>query len=345
MNLASSFRKTAAIALGATACMAAYAQYTPYFSMTGITWEDETTFRLDGARIQGLGLTAADEVSLRYQFRPADATFGLIGAQANAGAGVVFRDQNFTSVEAQPATISYMANGTSYTGNNSSRSFSATAAAPFVATATLQPGHVISLGITRQSAEWRYEMIDPDGKVIVTYDGEPGVGVISAARRITRAGVHTVRISPRNGGNLTFDLELFNGNNKPMQQLTNGSRISTSFESNIRHYYKGVVQLQAGSRLNLTQASSDIGICVLDELSRKQDCSTGLPVSTRVTRAGDYYVFIYNVKGWGGSYTGTVSVVQEQASQVSTDGSVARTAASARPAPVDTGAGGFNPAP
>lgn len=342
MNLATTLRKTAAIALGACACISAHAQYTPYFSMTGITWEDETTFRLDGARILGLGLSTTDEVSLRYQFRPGDATFGLIGAQANPGAGVVFLEQNFTSLEAQPAVVSYTANGTSYAGNSSSRSFTATAAAPFVATASLQPGHVISLGISRASADWRYEMIDPEGKVLHAFDSLAGASVISNAFRITRAGVHTVRIIPRSGsGTLSFDLEVFNGNNKPMQQLTNGARISTSFENNIRHYYKGVVQLQAGSRLSLSQASSDIGICVLDELSRKQECSTGLPVSTRVTRAGNYYVFIYNIKGWGGSYSGTVSVTQEQAAQVTTDGRVTH-ADSARPAPTSAGVGAFN---
>ncbi len=167
------------------ACTGAQAQAQPYFSMSSVLWESETAFWLQGARLLGYGLTANDEVSLKYRFDPASANFVLADFHVVPGAGVVLAQQNFTSADVQPAVISYAVGSASYTGDTASRSFTSSAQAPFVASAALQAGHVISLRISNPSQPYRYEIIDGQGRAVATFDGLASNTVISSAHRVT----------------------------------------------------------------------------------------------------------------------------------------------------------------
>ncbi len=330
-----SFRLLAAACL-ALACTGVQAQAQPYFSMSSILWDSETTFLLQGARLLGYGLTANDEVSLKYRFDPASANFILAGAHVVPGAGVVLAQQNFTSADVQPAVISYTAGGASYTGDTSTRSFTSSAQAPFVASAALQSGHVISMRISNPGQPYRFEVIDGQGQVVDAFDGLPSNTVISQAHRVTQAGRYSVRVVPRGtSSSMNFGFALYNANKSAAAQLAHGSAISTSFANNLRDYYKASVVLSAGQRIELSNPGDpNVQLCLLDSLSRTKACNTGLPLSFLAQESGTYHLFILNTKGWGGGYSGRVSITQETPAP----GRSARGHVEAGSAPASTGA-------
>lgn len=288
----------------------AQAQYTPTFSMTSISWEDETTFWMNGARIVGLGLTANDEANIKYTFSKADGNFVLSDATVVVGAGVVLQDANFTSAEVSPLQPQFVVNGNFYTAGTTSRNFSATAAAPFVATMVLKVGHVMSWLVEPPSADFTYQFLNATGKVIWQFDGTQNAGVISDARRITADGTYTLRIAPRGAATqVSFALAVMNANRSTLQSLSSGSQISANFTTNLRDYMKAKVRLNAGERIDLQRPSdSNIKLCLLDSYSRVQSCSTGLALSFLAPKTDDYYLFAFNSKGWGSGYSSSVSI-------------------------------------
>ncbi len=134
---------------------------------------------------------------------------------------------------------------------------------------------------------------------------------------------------------MNFGFALYNANKASAAQLAHGSSISARFASDLRDYYKASVVLSAGQRIELPNpGDANVQLCLLDSLSCTKACNTGLPLSFLAQESGIYHLFILNTKGWGGSYSGRVSITQE----TTAPGRSARSHVDAGSAPVDTGA-------
>lgn len=311
-NVMKLVRGAAISGIVASLSLSAAAQYSAYFSMTGQTWIDETSFWLEGVRIVGLGLTADDEVRARFVFRPSDASFVLAEHRIIGSTGVVHRDTGFTSRDVTPAVPTFVAAGKTYLATSEARQFTSTASSPFSATIQLQVGHVLSVSLDEQTKPYSYELLDPAGAVISAFDGDANDGVIFSPYRVTTSGTYTIRVRLRGTGSLSFRMGVFNANGRTLQTLSAGSEIKASFAEDLRDYYKAQIQLSAGQRVTLPKPNDDdIVVCLLDSFSRVKNCAVGLSFSYRASESGTYFLFAYSAKGWGGSYSGVLQIAEE----------------------------------
>lgn len=93
-----------------------------------------------------------------------------------------------------------------------------------------------------------------------------------------------------------------------LQELVDNDRISVSFKKNIRDYAKYKISLRAGEKLRVPKPSSNIRLKLIDSLGKDVVTSIGLALIYQAEKTEEYYLFIDNRIGWGGSYSGTVSI-------------------------------------
>lgn len=104
---------------------------------------------------------------------------------------------------------------------------------------------------------------------------------------------------------LTFNLKLYNANNMLIRELHDNDNISVSFENNIRDYAKYKIFLRTGDKLKSSKpALEDIRLKLVDNLGKSVADLRGLALIYEAKKAGDYYLFVGNRKGHGGSYQG-----------------------------------------
>ena len=193
-----------------------------------------------------------------------------------------------------------------------SYNFEATDSTPFIAKLNLDTGHVISWFISDPSSDYSYQIIGEN--VDYSFLGKASSGVISGANKILKSGEYQLVVKPEDSLSLTCSLKLFNANNRQLEIIENGDSISVSFEKNIRDYAKYKVRLNTGDKLNLPAPSdSNIKIKLVDNLGKMIINPAGLALIYESENDSEYYLFIYNNKGWGGSYGGNVTITNDSA--------------------------------
>lgn len=295
------------LALGATPAAAYDDAY-----LAGVTPYIDTHDRLvfDGARVIGGGLTLKDAVKLVYSFDPHSLDFTLAGKKIYRNIGVFNETHMAKNVEVIQPT--YVAEGRTYKSGET-YNFQ-TGARGITLTFQLKVGHVMSWLIKYPSGEYRMTWSGPSGAG--TFVGAAYNGVISSAYRILQDGKYTLTIRPTASQPLSFSLLTYNANNRLLQPAVDGSYLSASFLSNIRDYAKYSVHLKRGQMLHVgSPSSSDICLKLVDRYGTATAEVCGLPLIFKAESTGDYVLFIDNRKGWGGSYSGTVSITNATGGQ------------------------------
>jgi hypothetical protein len=163
--------------------------------------------------------------------------------------------------------------------------------------------------ISSPSDDYELRILNPDGSVLESVLGAQDTGMISSAYAIKRDGVYTLRIIPLHDASMTLKLLFLNANRQVLQAAGNGYHISVSLTKNIRDYTKYRIHLNTGDTLSLPKPSdANIAFKLLNEESVVVDERTGLPLLYVAESTGDYYLFIYNKKGWGESYQGVIGI-------------------------------------
>jgi N-acetyl-anhydromuramyl-L-alanine amidase AmpD len=172
----------------------------------------------------------------------------------------------------------------------------------------LEVGYVISFSLTQANDDYTFSITGPDGGVIEKFIGSRGVGVITGATPARKAGRYIVRISPFKDPTVTLNVYFLNANRQSLTTIANNSFVSVTLKSNIRDYAKFKLYLKQGDLLSLDQPDSNIRLTLLNSSSVKISANEGLPFKTSAPTEGYYYLFIDNLKGWGGSYFSLVSI-------------------------------------
>ncbi|MGD0539206.1 MAG: CHAP domain-containing protein [Verrucomicrobiota bacterium] len=171
----------------------------------------------------------------------------------------------------------------------------------------LSVGDVVSFLIQAMNDDMTLKISGPDGDEIL--NEIVSANAITGAKAILKTGRYTVQFIPVNNSTVSFSVYFLNANRKSLATIINGSVINVSFDNNIRDYGKYVVSLQARDLLSLDQPSdNNIELTLLSFSSELLAQDIGLPLKYIAKEAGNYYVFIDNQNGWGGSYYGTVSI-------------------------------------
>ncbi len=277
-----------------------------HFDATAPFMEDSDTLIFDGMRVEGAGLSATnDALRVKFDFDYDTLNFVLNRENIKIYSDVGVFNKEHMAVDVVVAQPSYIVNGTTYSFDET-YNFEATSSDPFIAELNLEAGHVISWLIDNQSKNYSYGLT---GENIDSYFlGEANKSVISGAKKILSSGIYRLKIMPTNSLTLTFSLKLYNANNLLLRKLVDNDRISVSFKRNIRDYAKYKVTLGIGNILTLPQSSSDIRLKLIDNLGNQVVSTIGLALIYEAKKSGEYYLFIDNQNGHGGSYNGTVSI-------------------------------------
>jgi len=278
-----------------------------YFDATTPFLQSNDRLIFDGARVEGFGFSPSnDALRLEYLFNYTSLNFELQMENLKIYKGVgVFNDENM-AIDVEPAQPDYIVNGNTYRCGET-YSFEAATSQPFVAELNLKAGHVISWSIDNSSNDYLYHFSGG------SYDSltllEKSQAVISSPHTILTDGLYTLKIEPRNFLTLSFNLRILNANYRKLETIGNKSHVSVSFENSIRDYSKYIVHLNEGDLLTVPKPNSaDISLKLVDNLGSEAAIVWGLPLIYQVNTSGDYYLFIQNQKGWGGSYSGTISI-------------------------------------
>lgn len=281
--------------------------FNAYFDTSTPFMEDSDTLIFDGMRVEGAGFSSAnDALRVKFDFDYNTLNFKMnkndIKVYSNIG---IFNEEHMVK-DALVAQPTFFANDKPYRFDQSF-TIETTSTVPFVADLNLQAGHVISWNINNPSNDYSFELIGENIDVIGF--GEASSGVISAAYKILADGVYRFKIMPTNALTLTFNLKLYNANNMLIRELQDNDNIAVSFEKNIRDYAKYKIFLRTGDKLKLSKPSlENIRLKLVDNLGKPVENSTGLALIYEAKKAGDYYLFVDNKKGHGGSYRGTASI-------------------------------------
>jgi N-acetyl-anhydromuramyl-L-alanine amidase AmpD len=172
----------------------------------------------------------------------------------------------------------------------------------------LEVGHVISFNLDQSDDDFTFSITGPDGNVINHFIGTRGVGVISGANPILKTGRYIVRFIPFKNPTVTLSVYFLNANRQNLTTIANNSFMNVSLKNAIRDYAKFKLYLKQGDLFSLEQPDSDIRFTLLSSSSVKVFDSIGLPWKILAPSEGYYYLFIDNLKGWGGSYFSLVSI-------------------------------------
>jgi hypothetical protein len=286
-----------------------YAQtdFEVYFDATAPFLQDNNRLIFNGARVDGFGfLPSNDALRLEYLFNYNSLNFELQMENLKIYQDVgVFHEENM-AVDVEPAQPDYLVNGNTYHCGETYH-FEAATSQPLVAELNLKAGHVISWLIENTSNDYLYHFTGGGYDALTLMDKSSSV--ISGAHIILADGLYTLKIEPRDALTLTFDLRIFNANHRKLETMANNSHISVSFEKSIRDYSKYLLHLNEGDLLTVPDPNdSHIKLKLVDSFGRQVQEVSGLPLIYQAKTSGDYYLFIQNQKGWGGSYSGTVSI-------------------------------------
>jgi len=271
---------------------------------------------LDNVRITGTGYSIADAWRLTYAFDGATRDLKLAATAKFANVGL-FSDWLFARNVTVPQPgfssdgVTY-ASGTQYT-------FPAMAIKPLVAAYALQPGHVMSWRVSQATAEFDLEFRDPAGKPLLKMRSAAGANIITEPVPILKSGTYRLVVTPVGAPSMTIKLMSYNANNRALKTVVDGSAVSEDFVTNIRDYAKFTVYLGSGRTLRMTKPYTDVTIRLVDAYGRRLSSYTGLPMIYDSTRSGWYTVFVYNERGWGARYDGTVQVTQTPALRAKDD--------------------------
>lgn len=268
---------------------------------------DNDTIIFDGMRVDGFGFSATkDAFRIEYNFDYKSLNFTINPSNLKTYSKIGVFNEEHMAVDVQIPKPDYVANGVTY-HYDKTYSFEATSNKPFIAELNLHVGDVISWLIDNQSNDFSYQFIGENWNS--NFLGKASQGVISSAHRILTDGVYSLKIMPTNSPTLKFNLKIFNANNIKLREISNNDKISVSFKENLRDYAKYKLTLGVGDKLSLPQpSSSDIRMKLVDSLGRMVRYAQGLTLIYQAEKSDDYYLFIDNIKGWGGSYSGTVSI-------------------------------------
>lgn len=278
-----------------------------HFDATVPFMEDSDTLVFDGMRIEGAGLSATnDALRVKFDFDYETLNFILNPEDINIYSNIGVFNEEHMAIDVAVRQPSYTVNGTTYLFNET-YNFEATSSVPFIAELDLDTGHVISWLMENQSNNYSYELT---GKNIdASFIGEASQGIITRASRILSSGIYRLKIIPTNSLTLTFSLKLYNANHRMIQELIDNDRIAVSFQNNARDYAKYKVSLNEGDILRLSKSSSvNIRLKLVDNLGREVAITNGVALIYEAEKTGDFYLFIDNKNGHGGSYNGTASI-------------------------------------
>jgi surface antigen len=177
----------------------------------------------------------------------------------------------------------------------------------------LEIGQVLSFDIDDPDNDFIRKIKDPDNNEISSYIHSKGQGVISDDIPIFKTGQYTVQFMPLSSPSVKLKIRFLNANRRNIDEIYNGSYINISFKKNIRDYGKYKILLSSGELLSLDDPyCSDIKIKIVNSKSKHVAGSTGLPVKYIADSDDVYYIFIYNSKGWGESYSSTVNITSTE---------------------------------
>lgn len=281
---------------------------------------------LDNVRITGPGYSIADSWRLTYAFDGATRDLKLAATATFKNVGL-FSDWLFARNVTVPQP-NFKVDGVAYP-SGTQFTLPAMAIKPLVATYSLQPGHVMSWRVSLASTEFDFEFRDPSGKPLLKMRSAANANIVTEPVPILKAGTYRLVVTPVGAPSMTIRLMSFNANNRPLKTVVDGSAISEDFVVNIRDYAKFNVYLDKGRTLRMTKPFTDVTIRLVDAYGRRLASYTGLPMIYDSKAPGWYTVFVYNERGWGSRYDGTVQVAQTPAARVKDDAVAVPAAAAA----------------
>jgi hypothetical protein len=259
--------------------------------------------RLANIRMSSTEATPEDSVDATLSFDRASQSFKIVSKIINTNLRV-FHHPYFAKDVA--ATVSMTGpNGEVY---QMSTAYSIVSTGQ-VFSLDLRAGHVISFLFQQQSDDYEYRLMRPDGGVVSSTLGARNTGLISQEFAILQNGIHRLRILPLNQPSVTLTLSLLNANRRALRTVVTGDYIHDTFATSLRDYAKYKIHLNAGDLLSLPKpGDTNIRMTLVNAQSAQVAEFTGLPLLYRADSGGDYYLFVFNAKGWGQSYAGTVTI-------------------------------------
>lgn len=189
------------------------------------------------------------------------------------------------------------------------QSYYLTSTASNVYTMKLTAGDVVSFTLSNQTDQYRIKVINPYGEIVFQAALDSYSGVITNAIPILASGTYKVKFEPLNNSAFSFNMTFLNANRTNLAALSSGDALSCSFYTNLRDYAKYAIDLVKGQKLTVTKAyNSDISFSLLNSRNAVVAKVQGLPMLYEAPVSGRYYLFIDNSKGWGGSYSGSISI-------------------------------------
>jgi hypothetical protein len=266
----------------------------------GISPGQETIYNM---RIKSNQTSLADYLRIAYSFNLADQRFKPTQIVKFVNIGTCNPPYFVTNVPPN-ITMTYGSNKLSM-GKN----YSMTTTTSSVFTMNLVAADVISFLFENQTDDYRFTVVDPYGEAVIDETFQENTGVITQPIPILANGQYKIMVRPLNSSSLSFSMTFLNANRQALQSLSNGSYINDSFYSDLQDYAKYAIKLAKGKVLGITQPSdSHIQFTLMNSNGGIVAAPTGLPLLYVTPTSGTYYLFIDNNYGWGGTYSGTVTI-------------------------------------
>jgi hypothetical protein len=307
--------------------------YEIYFDAISPDMPSNGRIVFDGVRVRGFGFTLErDAFRLEYGFDYGTLNFVVEPRSARAYLGVgVFHNENM-AIDVEPSQPTYGVDGAAYSCDRV-YDFVSARGDPFVADLDLKVGHVISWLLDEPSANYYHLFCGPN--LYTMQYGKEQAGTISVAHRVLEAGLYRLEVGPLEAQTLNFKIRIFNANNRKLQYIGDGSGINVGFEENIRDYAKYAVYVNADDVLNVSDPRDpDMELKLVNSRGLLMSDSFGLPLLHYVLADDLYYLFIQSTRGWGGTYSGHVTITRaSQAAFRRTDGGASPSTLSSSAAP------------
>ena len=268
----------------------------------------EKQLTVDNMRITSSSTSPNDYVRGTFKFKKGTQSFVPKKYDIFPNVGIYHpgtsNDDYFVKDVAAPVTMVDQA-GSVYQENQSYTI--TTAGQPYMI--NLLVGHVLSFNYENSSDDLRVLLRAPDGSETYNELIGAGSGIIAGTIPILQPGAYSLTFTPQHANRVSLDLRFGNANRQSLVAVGDGDFIQTNLRSNLRDYYKYRIHLNTGDRLHVDQPDDDNGhLVLLNSESVKIADNTHLGILYISKTNEDYYLFVDDIRAFGGDYSGGVQI-------------------------------------
>jgi hypothetical protein len=248
-----------------------------------------------------------DYISIDYLF-DVDSQ-GLIPAhlEIKENLGVFHKDEDLFSKDVGTDLVMTSPSGGTLT---SDRLYSITASPNDEFTMYMEAGTVLTMQLKSPSDDYECVIERPDGTIREKSLYREGSWWYAFGRYILESGQYKFRFTPQNNNNVSLQFGFTNNNRKSLATAVSGTNISTSLSGWGYEYAKYQLALNRGDLLIVSDPSDDdVWLYLINSNGRQVNGSGGAELYQRISKPGDYYLFIVNKDhDRGSSYSGSVTI-------------------------------------